>query len=75
MSKTLDELRAEIAAVKEEGRKIISHFKKMQEYYSDWEDRLNKIELEISQAEKELGLTKEVIESPREEFADFLNEN
>lgn len=57
----LQELRDEIVEIKKEGEKIISHFNKMQEYYSDWEDRLLKIEYAILEAEEQHGLTREEV--------------
>ena len=57
----LRELRKEILAHKEEGKKIISHFKKLEEYYSDWEDRFNTIEKKITQAEEDHGLTRDEV--------------
>lgn len=57
----LDQLREDIIKHKEEGKKIISHFKKLEEYYSDWEDRMNAIENRISEAEDSSGLTKQEI--------------
>lgn len=58
----LQELREEIFKIKEEGSKIISHYRKLEEYYDDWQDRLYKIEKQIQEAENELGLNKEEIE-------------
>lgn len=57
----LNALRDKIARHREEGEKIISHFKKMEDYYSDWENRLVEIENEIDNAEETLGLTKKEI--------------
>lgn len=57
----LADLRERIEKHKEDGEKIISHFNKMQEYYSNWEDRLLVLEKEISEAESTLGLTKEEV--------------
>jgi hypothetical protein len=47
--------------LQEEGRKIINHFNKLEEYYNDWQDRLYRIELKIQEAEKETGLDVEEI--------------
>lgn len=59
----LSDLRKRIQKHKEDGAKIISHFKKLEEYYSDWEDRLLELDKAISEAESTLGLTKqEVVE-------------
>jgi len=54
-------LRQQIATVMEEGKKIKSHLTKLEEYYSDWQDRLYKIELKIQEVEKDTGLDKEEI--------------
>ena len=55
-------MREEILNLKSEGKKIVSHYTKLEEYYSDWEDRLYKIEKKIQIAESELGLDKQEIE-------------
>lgn len=52
----LNDLRARIIRHKEEGAKIISHFNKMQEYYDEWQDRLNTIQEEINSAERDYGI-------------------
>lgn len=57
----LEELREEIRLAREDGLKIISHYKKMEEYYSEWEDRLASIERKITDAEG-TGLDRQVIE-------------
>lgn len=69
---TLDELKEAIAKHKEEGAKIIRHFRKMEEYYSEWEDRLNQIELAIQEAENISGVTKQEILAPRDIFKDLF---
>lgn len=58
----LQELREEIIALKKEGQIIMSHYKKLDEYYSDWEDRLYKIEKKIQEAEEQYNIPKEEIE-------------
>ena len=57
----LQELREEIVRLREDGKKIMHHYKKLDEYYSDWQDRLYKIELKIQEIEKDTGLDKEEI--------------
>lgn len=61
----LGELRERWRKLKEEGElqvaKYISHMKKMEEYYSDWEDRLNAIQEEINKLEDEHGIKPEII--------------
>lgn len=63
----LQELRTRFYALKEEGERMCSNFvahaKKMEEYYSDWEDRLNAIQEEINKLEKDYGIgAEEIIE-------------
>lgn len=58
----LNELREEIIKHKEEGIKIIAHFKKMEEYYNDWQDRLYALEKKITEAEEQHGITQEQVE-------------
>ena len=57
----LQELRDEIVELREQGEKIISHYKKLDEYYADWQDRFYKIELKIQEVERETGLDKQEI--------------
>lgn len=68
-SLTLDELRKEIEKHKEEGRKIVadikillSHYKKMEEYYSEWEDELNNIQNKINKASQDYGIPVKEVE-------------
>lgn len=62
-TQNLDELREEARKVKEEGEAMMatfkSHFRKMEEYYSDWEDRMNAIQNKVNQAEEEHGISAE----------------
>lgn len=61
----LAELRAEVKAVHEQGLRIQSHYRKLEQEYSDWEDRLNKLDAAINNAENELGLNKaQVLQEP-----------
>lgn len=57
----LAELRERYRKIKEEGElqvsRYVAHMKKMEEYYSDWEDRLYAIEKEIQNLEEEHGIT------------------
>lgn len=70
----LDELRKAINAHKEEGRKLISHFNKMQEYYSDWEDRLVEIDNAVERIKKEHGISRdEIVEPEKTEIDNFLD--
>lgn len=63
---TLEDLKAVIAAHREEGKRLIRHLKRIDQEYSDWEDRTIEIEAAISQAELDTGLTKEEIIQPKE---------
>ncbi len=71
---TLDDVRALIKEVRNEGLRIQSHYKRLNEEYSDWEDRVNELEKIIYQAEIDTGLTKEEIYKEPNEFADELGE-
>lgn len=72
---TLEELRGLIKEVREEGLKIQRHYKRLEQEYSDWEDRVNSIENIIHQAERDTGLTKQEIYTPGNIFDDLLEEN
>jgi predicted nuclease with TOPRIM domain len=70
-------LRQQLKEFMSETRKLKSHFAKMESYYSDWEDRLVKIEKAICEAEDEIGLTyEEIIQQPNAEdvFDQFMTE-
>lgn len=67
----LDELRAEVKAVREKGLRIQSHYRKLEQDYSDWEDRLNKLDKAFIAAEEELGLTKQEILQEATPFGDL----
>lgn len=54
-------LRQEISKLKTEGKKIISHFKKLEEYYDDWQDRFNAVEKKLQEIENEVGIPPEQI--------------
>lgn len=58
---SLDDLREQLQKLKEEGEKLVSHQRKLFEYYSDWEDRFLTLENEISAKEDETGLTRQEI--------------
>jgi ribulose 1,5-bisphosphate carboxylase large subunit-like protein len=66
---TVHEIKEEILALQAEGLKIISHFEKMKEYYSDWEDRFNKIEAKLQELEENTGLNSDEILEPTLEDA------
>ena len=64
---TLPKLRQAILDHKAEGQKIISHFKQMELYYSEWEDRLLQIHNAIQDLEIQTGLDKEELLAPTPE--------
>ncbi len=67
----------------EEGKKILRHYERLEQGYSDWEDRLIAIENAIAKLEAETGLDirEEVLAKPEKEakepqefdIDDFLN--
>ena len=57
----LASLREEAKKVILEGKKIISHFSKMEKDYSDWEDRLNALDKKIYEMEDDYGLIPEEV--------------
>lgn len=74
----LEELKRKIQEHKDKGRELIvalkcliSHFERMQEYYSEWEDRMNAIQNEINKASEEHGVPIEQIEE-YDALADML---
>lgn len=70
---TLDDVRAMVKALRQEGLQIQSHYKRLEQEYSDWEDRLYALDIIISQAEEETGLTKEQIMEPNDPFMEFMD--
>lgn len=56
---TVDDLKKAVKLHWEEGEKIRSHYKRLEQGYSDWEDRLIAIENAITALEDDAGLTKE----------------
>ena len=69
---TLDDVRAMVQEVREEGLTIQRHYKRLEQEYSDWEDRVNELEKIIAQAEDDTGLTKEEIVTPPSAFDDIF---
>jgi predicted nuclease with TOPRIM domain len=69
---TLEDVRALIKEVRDEGLQIQSHYKRLNKDYSDWEDRVNELENIIYQAELDTGLKKEEIYKEPNEFADDI---
>jgi len=54
----LDDVRALVRSVREEGLRIQRHYKKLEEEYSDWEDRVWKLDQILLDMEEKTGLTK-----------------
>lgn len=65
-TESLDELKAMIAAHREEGQRLIRHINRIEKEYSDWEDRTILIENAVAEAEIITGLSKEEILAPIE---------
>jgi predicted nuclease with TOPRIM domain len=68
---TLDDVRAAVQEVMNEGRKIISHFKRLEKEYSDWEDRFNQLNKAIEELENNAGLNKQEILEDKGIFSDI----
>lgn len=64
---TIDDLKAGIDRVRDEGRKIISHFNRLEREYSNWEDQVKELEDAIYQAQTDAGLTKEEMQERLDE--------
>lgn len=58
---TLDDVRELVKEVRAEGLQIQSHYKRLEQEYSDWEDRVRDLEKIIAQAEEDTGLSKQEI--------------
>lgn len=64
----LDDLKAAIREHWERGKQIISHFKRLEEEYSDWEDGLVELERQVDEYAEENGVSKEeLIRKPAKE--------
>src|SRR4029077_7990896 len=72
---TLDDVRALIRQVKEEGLKIQSHYKKLELYYSDWEDDLKYVDDIIAKVCEDTGVEKEALETEDDDFSEFLEDD
>jgi predicted nuclease with TOPRIM domain len=59
---SLDDVRALVHSVREEGLRIQRHYKKLEEEYSDWEDRVWKLDKILLEMEEKTGLSKQEIE-------------
>lgn len=68
---TLDDVRELIKEVRAQGLQIQSHYKRLEQEYSDWEDRVNELDKIIYQAELDTGLTKEEIYKQPNELDDI----
>lgn len=72
---TLDELKAGIAKLWEDGKKIQSHYRRLEKEYDDWQDRLIEIENIIAKTENETGLSKEEITKPNSILDDIFGDD
>lgn len=72
---TLDEVRNLVKEVRQQGLQIQSHYKRLEQEYSDWEDRVNNLDKILIQAEDEFGLTKKEIINPTDPMLDGLPED
>lgn len=74
---TLDDLKEAIKAHRQRGKNLLSNLNRIEQEYSDWEDRTIEIEKAIVQAEEDIGISKEEIEKEtnitEEIFGDSLN--
>lgn len=61
---TLDDVRALVREVRERGLQIQSHYKRLEEEYSNWEDQVYEVEKIITQMQDDTGTTKEEIYEP-----------
>lgn len=61
---TIDDLRAAVRGMRDEAKKLASHLRRMLDEYGDFEDRINAVDQAISEAEKELNLTRNEIINP-----------
>lgn len=71
---TLDDVRAEVAKVREAGLKIQSHYKHLEKLYEEWEDDLIKVERMIDQVRDDTGLSREEIIIPEKPQDDILED-
>lgn len=71
---TLDDVRALVKNVRAEGLKIQSHYKKLELYYSEWEDNLKLVDDAVNELCDRTGITKEEIETEDDDFTEFLEE-
>ena len=58
----LDDVRALVRKAHEEGLRIQSHYKRLEQEYSDWEDRIIALDKLLSDAEEQFNLPREEIE-------------
>ncbi len=67
----VDDVRALVRSVREEGLTIQRHYKRLEQEYSDWEDRVNFVEKTIQEFEAATGLTKEEILVEQDMFSNI----
>jgi len=72
---TLDDVRKAAKELMAEGKKIISHFKRLENEYSDWEDRVNELDKVVQELEESNGLTKEDIFEDKGVFSDIIEDD
>lgn len=71
---TLDDVRALVRTVREEGLRIQSHYKRLEEEYSNWEDQIVEVENIISQMQEDTGITREEIITPQSKTESVLED-
>lgn len=67
----LDDVRALVREVREEGLRIQRHYKRLEEEYSDWEDRVWALDKRLLELEEETGLKKTEITGEEKEYPDI----
>ena len=70
---TVDDIRELVKNTREVGLQIQSNYKRLEQEYSDWEDRVNELNKIIQQAEDDAGITKEEIYSKPDIIDDILD--
>ncbi len=72
---TLDDVRELVQKTREQGLQIQSHYKRLEQEYSDWEDQINEIEKIILQMQEDSGITKqEIYEPPKSNLDNTLED-
>lgn len=70
---TLEDVRELVRKVREDGLQIQRHYKRLEQEYSDWEDRVVYVEKVISQMEDDSGISREEIYAPSSVLDDILD--